>query len=102
MSAVNQKKPTILDLLSIFVIASALITIGTYLYTWSNDLAPQQEQIVRLIGAAIQVPFGLAVAFIWRAFQAQITAAVGKLYSSFVRIQQNAKAIFCGLISRFK
>lgn len=102
MSAVSQKKPTMLELLQIFVIASALITAGTYLYTWSHDLAPQQEQIVKLIGAAIPIPFGLAVAFIWWAFQAQIVAAVSKFYSSLVGIQRKAKAIFCSLTNRFK
>ncbi|MBK3468849.1 MULTISPECIES: hypothetical protein [unclassified Pseudomonas] len=102
MSAVSQKKPTILELLQIFVIASALITAGTYLYTWSHDLAPQQEQIVKLIGAAIPIPFGLAVAYIWWAFQTPITAAVGKFSSSLVGIQRKAKAIFCNLINRFK
>lgn len=102
MSAVSQKKPTILELLQIFVIASALITAGSYLYGWSHHLAAQQEQIVKLIGAAIPIPFGLAVAFIWWAFQAPITAAVRKFYSSLVGIQRKAKAIFCSLTTRFK
>ncbi|MGE6473198.1 hypothetical protein [Serratia proteamaculans] len=102
MAVISQKKPSVMDLLSIFMIASALITLGTYLYAWSYDLAPQQEEIFKIISAAIPVPFGLAVAFVWWAFHNTITAAIGKIYASLVGVQQKVGAILFRIKKRFK
>ncbi|MDF4211119.1 hypothetical protein P2W50_31195 [Pseudomonas protegens] len=102
MSAVSQKKPTIPALLQLFLSASVLITAGTYLFIWSHDLAPQQEQTFKIIGNAIAMPFGLVVAFVWWAFHDSITSAVCKFFASLEGLRQKARAIFCSLKNRFK
>lgn len=102
MPAIIQKKPSVVDLLQLFIIASGLFTVGTYLYTWTHKLAAEQEQIVDLISAAGTVPFGVAITIIWLTYHASIAATFGKLSASLVSIQKKAKTIFCGLYSRFK
>ena len=102
MPATIQKKPSVMDLLQLFIIASCLFTVGTYLYTWAHNLAPEQEQIVNLISAGGTVPFGVAVTAIWWEYHESITAAIGRLSVGLVGIQKKVQAMLIDLYSRFK